>query len=115
MFNNNLLFLIYINDIIQDIESVIKLFADDTSMYLFLENPHVWAEILNNDLDQIMQLANKWKLEFNERKSELMNITKNKNHRFRNLNFGGIILEHTHSHKHLGLIFQNKWKVILKC
>ena len=65
----------YINDIVEDTESVIKLFADDASMYLFLENPHVRAEILNNDLDKIMQLANKWKLEFNERKSELMNNT----------------------------------------
>ena len=45
-----LLFLICINDIIEDIESVIKLFADDTSMYLCLENPHIRAEILNNDL-----------------------------------------------------------------
>ena len=45
-----LLFLIYINDIVEDIESVINLFADDTSMYLFLENPHIRAEILNNDL-----------------------------------------------------------------
>ena len=45
-----LLFFIYINDIVEDIESVIKLFADDTSMYLCLENPHIRAEILNNDL-----------------------------------------------------------------
>ena len=36
-----LLFLIYINDIVEDIESVIKLFADNTSMYLCLENPHI--------------------------------------------------------------------------
>ena len=54
-----LLFLIHINDTVEDIESVIKLFADDTSMYLGLENPHTRAEFLNNDLDKIMQLANK--------------------------------------------------------
>ena len=42
-----LLFLIYINDIVEDIESVIKLFAD-----LCLENPHIRAEILNNDLEK---------------------------------------------------------------
>ena len=42
----------YINDIVEDIESVIKLFADDTSMYLCLENPHFRAEILNNDLEK---------------------------------------------------------------
>ena len=72
-----LLFLIYINDIVEDIESVIKLFADDTSMYLCLENPHIRAEIINNDLEKVMQRANKWKIEFSERKTELMNITRN--------------------------------------
>ena len=53
-----LLFLIYINDIVEDIESVIKLFADDISV---LRRSHIRAEILNNDLDKIMQWANKWK------------------------------------------------------
>ena len=96
------------------IESVIKLFADDTSMYLCLENPHIRAEILNNDLEKIMQWANKWKIEFNERKTELMNITRNKKqkqtkkHQFQSLNFGRTILENTHSHKHLGIIFRTK-------
>ena len=42
------------NDIVEDIESVIKLFADYISMYLGLENPHIKDEILNNDLDMAM-------------------------------------------------------------
>ena len=42
------------NDIVEDIESVIKLFADYISMYLGLGNPHIKAEILNNDLDMAM-------------------------------------------------------------
>ena len=100
-----LLFRIYISDIVDDIESVIKLFADDTSMYLCLENPHIRAEILNNDLKKIMQWANKWKIEFNERKTELMNISRNKNYQFQYMNSGRTILEDTHSHKHLGIIF----------
>ena len=36
-----------------DIESVIKLFADDTSMYLCLDNDDVRAEVLNSDLEKI--------------------------------------------------------------
>ena len=102
-----LLFLIYINDIVEDIESDNKHFADDTSMYLCLENPHIRAEILNNDLEKIMQWANKWKIKFNARKTELMNIS---------LNFGRTISEDTHSHKHLGIIFQNncKWESHIK-
>ena len=117
-----LLFPIYINDIVEDIESFIKFFAADASMYLSLENPHIRAEILNNDLEKIMQWENKWQIEFNERKTELMNITRNKNHQFQSLNFGRTILEDTHSHKHLEIIFQNncKWEshiqmLIAKC
>ena len=54
-------FLIYINDSVEGFKSIIKLFVGDTSMYLCLENPHIRAEILNNDLDEIMQWANKTK------------------------------------------------------
>ena len=53
-----LLFLIYINDIVNNIESVIKLFADDTSLSLALNNPDARAEILNHDLEQIKEWAN---------------------------------------------------------
>ena len=53
-----------------------------------------------------MQWANKWKIEINERKTELMNITRNKTHQFQSLSFGRTILEDTHSHKRLGIIFQ---------
>ena len=77
-----LLSLIYMNDIVENIESVIKLFADDISMYLCLENPHIRTELLHNDLEKIMQCADNWKIEFDERKRELMNITRNKNHQF---------------------------------
>ena len=48
-----LLFLIYINDIVNNIESVIKLFADDTSLSLALNNLDSRAELLNHDLEQI--------------------------------------------------------------
>ena len=51
-----LLFLIYINDIVNNIQSVIKLFADDTSLSLALNNPDSRAEILNHDLEKI----NEW-------------------------------------------------------
>ena len=48
-----LLFLIYINDTVNDIQSAIKLFADDTSMSLALKTPNVRADIMNSDLQKI--------------------------------------------------------------
>lgn len=48
-----LLFIIFINDIVQDIDAQIKLFADDTSLYLVVDDPMETAETLNGDLDKI--------------------------------------------------------------
>jgi hypothetical protein len=48
-----LLFLIFINDIVQDIDAQINLFADDTSLYLVVDDPIETAETLNGDLDKI--------------------------------------------------------------
>ena len=45
-----LLFLIYINDIVVDIHSSIRLFADDTSLYIIVDNPQQAANLLNADL-----------------------------------------------------------------
>ena len=50
-------FLIFINDIGHSIESIIKLFADDTGMSLGLANPDSRAEILTCDLVNISDWA----------------------------------------------------------
>ena len=42
-----ILFLIYINDIVAEIGSNIRLFADDTSLYIIVENPITSAVCLN--------------------------------------------------------------------
>ena len=55
-----LLFLLFINDIVKDIGCNIRLFADDTSLFLVVENPDTAAELLNLDLDKIMAWAKKW-------------------------------------------------------
>ena len=40
-----LAFLIYINDIIKDIKANIKLFADDTSLFIEADDPNIAAEV----------------------------------------------------------------------
>ena len=54
-----LLFLIYINDIALDIGSIRKRFADDYSMYSYLENLDIQVEILNYDLEKVSNWAKK--------------------------------------------------------
>ena len=60
-----LLFLIYMNDIIDDIESDILIFADDTSLFATGSDPAETVEILNRDLEKISVWATKWKVMFN--------------------------------------------------
>ena len=48
-----LLFLIYMNDIVDDIESDILIFADDTSLFATGSDPSETALILNRDLKKI--------------------------------------------------------------
>lgn len=48
-----LLFLVYINDIVSDIQSSIRLFADDTTLYVIVDDPKSAGQVLNSDLEKI--------------------------------------------------------------
>ena len=104
-----LLFLIFINDIGHSIESIIKLFADDTSMSLGLTNPDTRAEILTCDLVKISDWAKLWKVKFNEEKTGLVNI-KRDTKPIHQHTFGNVVLEDKPQHKHLGITLQNNCK-----
>ena len=74
-----LLFLIYINDIVEDIDSTIKLFADDTSLYIIVDEPVHAAHTLNSDLVKISRWAKQWLVTFNPDKSEAILFSKKYN------------------------------------
>ena len=71
-----LLFLLYINDIVTEIRSNIRLFADDTSLYIIVDNPDAAAEILNTDLNKISKWAKSWLVKFNPNKNESLIISR---------------------------------------
>ena len=48
-----LFFLVYINDLVDNISSKAKLFADDTSLFTVVHDVDIAADILNRDLDVI--------------------------------------------------------------
>ncbi|MES9903185.1 MAG: reverse transcriptase family protein [Sedimenticola sp.] len=68
-----LLFLVYINDIVNNITSTIKLFAD------VVDDPNQAADCLNTDLGRIQQWANKWMVIFNPSKTESLLISRKTN------------------------------------
>ena len=63
------LFLIFINDIVKCIGASIRLFADDTSLYIIVDLPDQAAIILNTDLKTISDWANSWLVAFNASKT----------------------------------------------
>ena len=65
-----LLFLIYIYDIVQRINSLIRLFADDTSLYIVVENPILASTLFNSYLTEIYKWASKWLVTFNPNKGK---------------------------------------------
>ena len=106
-----LLFIIYINDLPLNIQSIIKLFADDTSTYMSLEDVHQRTDILNSDLAKVTDWAKTWKVKFNPLKTELMTISSKNAPITLPLYFDDTTLTEINSHKHLGVILQNdcKW------
>ena len=48
-------FLIYINDLSENIESTVKIFADDTSLFSVVHNNNTSAKALNRDLQKISE------------------------------------------------------------
>ena len=60
-----LLFLIYINDLPDNLISNPKLSADDTSLFSVINDKHSFANKLNQDLDRINNWTFQWKISFN--------------------------------------------------
>jgi hypothetical protein len=101
-----LLFLIYINDLPENLVSNIKLFADDTSLYIEVDDEERAAETMNTDLQMIKTWADQWLVKFSPNKTKLMTCS------FRNnchpeIKFDNVVLTETKSNKHLGLTFSS--------
>ena len=72
------LFIMYINDISTDLTSTVKINADDTKNYCTIGSPDVDIPALQCDLDRSGIWANKWQMNFNPNKCEVMRITHRK-------------------------------------
>ena len=69
------LFLLYINDLAIDIQSTVRLFADDCLMYRTIYTPSD-HNILQQDLDTLSKWANKWLMKFNIGKCSILQLSK---------------------------------------
>ena len=104
-----LLFLLYINDIVEDIQSSITLFADDTSLYIIVDDPLGAAITLNSDLSRIHRWASQWLVTFNPSKSESLLFPRKVNKPYHpplTMNYEQVT--EVTKYKHLGLYFSSK-------
>jgi ABC-type antimicrobial peptide transport system ATPase subunit len=83
---------------------MIKLFADDTSLYLIIDNPQTTADILNRDLDKIHTWSANWLVSFNPQKTKTKTISRkiNKPHH-PDIFMNDTPIAEVPNHKHLGL------------
>ena len=69
-----ILFLIYINDLPDQIVPQVRLVADDTAIYLTIKcsDSH---RVLHNDIDSLSRWESRWDMEFNPSKCQVVRVT----------------------------------------
>ena len=67
------LFLIYVNDLLTNLNSPGKLFADDAKIYRRIRSPQDRIA-LQDDINKLLRWSEKWLLRFNENKCKVMHF-----------------------------------------
>ena len=107
-----LLFLIYINDIVHNVECDIKLFADYTSSFMTVRVVNKAALDLSRDLTKINVWAWQWKMKFNSNKTEEVVFSCEREKSIHPiLKLWDEIISTKWEHKHLRLILDSKLKI----
>ena len=108
------LFLLYINDLPDDISCDIAIYADDTTLYSkcdwasdLWQQPELASE-LKSDLRDTVDWGKKWLVDFNAGKTQLVSFDLSNDNGSIDVKMGGSILEEKSSFKILGLTFSSK-------
>ena len=108
------LFLLYINDLPDDVICNIAIYADDTTLDSKCDQASdLWQQLelaseLESDLQDTVDWARKWLVDFNAGKTQLVLFDRSKNIGAIDVKMDGSILEEKTSVKMLGLTFSSK-------
>ena len=111
------LFLLFIYEIVKCIRAYIRLFADDTSLYIIVDLPDQEVKLLNTDLKTISDWANYLLVAFNANKT-LSVISRKSNWVVHTSVFmHDIMINETTNHEHFGLILSDycSWTEHINC
>ena len=100
-----ILFLAYINDLLEQVRSRVRLFADGTAMYLALDN-QADLEILQKDLEILENWEKLWDMSFNLFKCQVFHVTRLKIPLQTKYHLHGCVHESVPSAKYLGSLYQ---------
>ena len=107
------LFLLYINDLLDEVICNIGIYADDTTLYSkFDQASELWPQLelaseLESDLRDTVDWGRKCLVDFNARKTQLVLFDWSKNTGAIDLKMDGSVLEEKSSFKILGLTFSS--------
>ena len=102
-----ILFLIFINDIGESLNSNINLFDDDCPLYRNIRSEED-SYILQNDLKMLYDWIKRWEMEFNMSKCYSLTVTLNKNKIRTNYRINKELVENVNSYKYLGVYISSK-------
>ena len=101
-----LLFLVYVNDLVSDLETTPDLFADDTSLLEVINPRNVAGTFnkINRDLESLSYWAAQWRVNFNATKTVYMIVSNKKTPIvYPDLILNCQVITRVTSHKHLGI------------
>ena len=98
-----LLFLIFINDIADDMLGLGRLFADDTSIGHTAHDETTLTNMINIDLKYIQEWSKRW-LD-NPSKTDIMVFSANNQQDDLTFDLNSTLIQTVNTHKHLGVIF----------
>ena len=99
-----ILFLIFINDLPKEVCSQVRLFADDTALYLTLESEDD-SSTFQNDLNILSAWETRWDMGFKLSKCQVVHVTGSKKPVKRDYIMHGQVLESVTSARYLGVEF----------
>ena len=105
-----LLFLLYVNDLPTNMASNVRIYADDTSLFIDYKKADEGKNILQGDIQKIENWADKWLMEFNPGKTESLVFTRKRVKKAPTMKMRGNKIKEVHTHKHLGLNLQQNGK-----
>lgn len=96
------LFVIYINDLPEIVDSPVALFADDTKVFRVVQSEED-RQKLQEDIDELDKWSKKWQLPFNESKCKVMHY--GRGNRRSEYDIGGVRMMEVEEEKDLGVTF----------